>query len=89
MQPDVRARIVEKLSTGQLPKERARALKPASAEHRDAEWWIGSGPAGDCAGCDEPIKAGEMFHGFRRESGPIRLHEACQRVLDEERPRVR
>lgn len=81
---EVRAKIVEKLRLGALPRERPRVLKPSNAAQTEPDYWIGSGPAGECAACDEPIKEGEMFEGFRDTTGAVlRLHEGCGRSWEE------
>jgi hypothetical protein len=94
MSPDVsaevRARIVEKLRLGTLPKERPRFLKPSSTTDTKAEWRIGTGPAGKCAACDAPIREGETFEAFHvRTGGEVRMHDSCGRTWEEERHRVR
>ena len=81
MEPDtIRAKIVEKLRSEALPKERPRLSRAASPRNTAAVWWIGSGPAGNCAACECPIEDGQLFHGFRRGSG-LETRFGCMRSV--------
>jgi len=78
----IRALIRARLDGGRIPPEWPAGATITAAVAQ------GYSPAG-CTACDRPIQAGESYHVVR--TGEVRtlarLHEACERIWDEERRR--
>jgi hypothetical protein len=84
----VRDVIRSRLASESLPRERQHGAAKLGGQPPEAAVTIGSGPAGDCDGCTEPIQPGEAYLIVRCSPGhTIRLHEACERIWEDERHR--
>jgi hypothetical protein len=82
MSNTVRADTIRtRLESGDLTRER-------TPSHPDATMalQIGLGPAGDCDGCGEAIRPGDVY--LTVASAPLlRMHDACEKIWEAERRR--
>ncbi len=82
MEPEkIRVKVREKLKAGMLPWDPVLWTRLRPGERTPIAMEGGRVPGALCAACDEPEP--EITHNY--PDGPIRFHEACDRIWQEER----
>ena len=85
MEPEkIRVKVREKLKVGTLPRGPVLFKRVQPGERVPIVMQVGRVAGALCAACDEPEP--EITHNY--DDGPVRFHEACDRIWREERQRI-